>query len=232
MEPAPSELAPAVERYLRSRPRWVRWQEWLRGRRYLLVRFPDRAKPLVVVAHSVRDVWRAQQLKSAVKEDWTAVPAPRRATYEEILCRAPGIIIIQLRRSNVCGCLGHRHVVVKEAPFAEPHDALGGVQAGEMDIAYERVEGWLASPLIDTALDTQFMAGSRRKEFHARQLRLRILSIILHETHHMVFPQDPEDRVRERSLALYRDALASYVENARATLSLTIDRSFSRFGGD
>jgi hypothetical protein len=36
--------------------------------------------------------------------------------------------------------------------------------------------------------------------------------------------------VRQRSLGFYHDALASYVENAMATLSFTIDRSFSRLG--
>jgi len=225
-------LAVAVESYLAARPRWIRWHEWLRGRRYTLASFPDRSRPLVIVAHSFRDAARGRQIALAVEQDWMAAPARCHEAYEEILRRGPGIIIIQLRRKNICGCLGHRHLVMKEAPFAEPHDAFGGAQVGEMDIAYERVEGWLASPLMDTALDTQFMAGSRLQEFHARQLRLRLLSVLLHETHHMVFSQEQEDTVRERSLGFYRDALANYVENARATLSLTIDRSFSRFGRD
>ena len=225
-------MAVAVESYLAARPRWIRWHEWLRGRRYTLASFPDRSRPLVIVAHSFRDAARGRQIALAVEQDWMAAPARCHEAYEEILRRGPGIIIIQLRRKNICGCLGHRHLVMKEAPFAEPHDAFGGAQVGEMDIAYERVEGWLASPLMDTALDTQFMAGSRLQEFHARQLRLRLLSVLLHETHHMVFSQEQEDTVRERSLGFYRDALANYVENARATLSLTIDRSFSRFGRD
>jgi hypothetical protein len=232
MERVDSHLVVAIENYLRARPRWMRWREWLRGRRYSLALFAARSRPLVVIAHSFRDASRADQLVQAVEEDWLGVPAACRAAYEEILERAPGVLVVQLRRTNICGCLGHRHVVVKEAPFAEPHDALGGAPAGEMDIAYHRVEGWLASPLMDTALDTQFMAGSRLKEFHTQQLRLRLLSILLHEAHHMVCSQEPEDSVRKRSVAFYRDALASYVENTRATMSLTIDRSFSRFGRD
>ncbi len=227
-----SPLAVAIGRYLQRRPRWIRWHEWLSGRRYTFAHFSDRPRPVVVVAHSYRDVARAAEMVRAVESDWVNAPEMRRETYYEILDKAPGIIVVQLRRSNVCGCLGHRHVVVKERPFAEPHDAFGGEQAGEMDIAFERVETWLASPLIDTALDTQFMAGSRLKEFRAQQLRLRLLSILLHEAHHMVYSQEPEDSVRDRSVAFYRDALASYVENTRATMSLTIDRSFSRFGRD
>lgn len=222
-------LAEAVENYLRSRPRWIRWRQWIEGRRYVLARFPDRMRPLVIVAHSWRDSARAGQIVLTVEQVWAAVPPRCREAFDEILARAPAIIVVQLRRSNLCGCLGHRHVLVKEAPFAEPHEGLGGGHAGEMDIAYERVEGWLALPLMDTAFDTQFMAGSRLQEFHALRLRLRLLSILLHETHHMVFSEDREDTVLERSLAFYRDALADYVENARATMSLTIDRSFSRF---
>ena len=219
-----------IENYLRSRPRWVRWREWASGRRYLVVRFEDRRTPLVIIAHSVRDARMARQLALAVERDWARVPTRHRDPYDEILFKCPEWVVVQLRRTNLCGCLGHRHMVVKEAPFAESHEAFGGASVGEMDIAYERVQAWQASPLTDTALDTRFLEGSRLEEFRAQQFRLRMLSIILHELNHLVFSQESESSVRERSLAFYRDALASYVESAVATLSLTIDRSFSRFG--
>jgi hypothetical protein len=90
----------------------------------------------------------------------------------------------------------------------------------------------VALPLTDIALDTQFVAGSRLREFQAKRLRLQLLSILLHEINHMVRSHEPETSIRERSLAFYRDALAHYVENAKASLSLTIDRSFSRFERD
>ncbi|MFZ0963903.1 MAG: hypothetical protein WAO35_23815, partial [Terriglobia bacterium] len=173
---------------------------------------------------------RAAQVARAVERDWAETPARCRDAYEEILAQAPGLVVVQLRRKNTCGCLGHRHPVVREAPFSEPHEAFGGAAVGEMDIAFDRVESWLALPLTDTALDTQFIAGSRLEEFHEQQLRFRLLSILLHETHHMVAPLAPEDAVRERSLTFYREALVNYVEIARATLSFTIDRSFSRLG--
>ncbi len=232
MDPRPADLAKAIGDYLRARPRAVRWRERLARRRYAFAAFPDRARPLVVVAHSSRDGARAAQVVHAVEHDWPEVPAVCHESYAEILDKAPDIIVVQLRRKNVCGCLAHRHVVVKESPFAEPHEAFAGAAVGEMDIAYARVESWLALPLMDTAFDTKFMPGSRLEEFREQQLRLRLLSILLHETHHMVFPHDREDAVRDRSLAFYREALASYVEYARATMSLTIDRSFARFGKD
>jgi len=222
----------AVQAYLHSRPRWIRWREWLVGRRYAFAAFPDRPKPLVVVAYSRRDSVKALEMVRAVEQDWAEAPQQCRDAYEEILEDAPKLVITQFRRTNICGCLGHRHVVVKEQPFAEPHDALGGDPAGELDIAYQRVESWLALPLMDFALDAQFVAGSRLREFHAERLRLQFLSILLHEINHMVRSQEREASVRERSLAFYRDALAQYVEDAKASLSLTIDRSFSRFEPD
>jgi len=222
----------AVRAYLDSRPRWVRWREWLAGRRHALAPFPDRPKPLVVVAHCRRDASKTLEMVRAIEQDWAEAPQACREAYEEILKGSPKLVIVQFRRSNICGCLGHRHVIVKERPFAEPHDALGGDPAGELDIAFERVEKWLALPLMDIALDTQFVAGSRLREFQAKRLRLQFLSILLHEINHMVRSQEPEASIRQRSLAFYRDALAGYVENAKASLSLTIDRSFSRLAQD
>jgi len=228
----PLVTSDAVKAYLHSRPRWIRGREWLAGRRYALAAFPDRPKPVVVVAHSRRDAAKALELVRAIEKDWAEAPQECRVAYDEILEHSPKLVVIQFRRTNICGCLGHRHVIVKEPPFAEPHDALGGDPAGELDIAFERVESWLALPLTDIALDTQFVAGSRLREFQAARLRLQLLSILLHEINHMVRSQEPEASIRARSLAFYRDALARYVENAKASLSLTIDRSFSRFEQD
>ena len=228
-----SSVTPAAaQAYLQSRPRSIRWREWLAGRRYALAAFPNRTKPLVVVAHSRRDAAKALEMARAVEQDWAGAPEECRDAYGEILDESPKLVIIQFRRTNICGCLGHRHVIVKEPPFAEPHDALGGDPAGELDIAYERVEKWLALPLTDMALDAQFVAGSRLREFQAERLRLQFLSILLHEINHMVHPQEPEVSIRGRSLAFYRDALAKYVADTKASLSLTIDRSFSRLPQD
>ncbi len=223
-------LALAIERYLASRPRAARWLEILARRRYCVATLSDRPFPVFVIAHRGRYPARIEQVAHTLEHDWAEAPPQCRELYGEILRQAPRLIVIQLRRTNVCGCLGHRHVVVKEAPFSQPHGAFDGAAVGEMDIAFDRVEKWLAQPLMDTAFDAQFMAGSRLEDFHAQQLRFRLLSIVLHEIHHMVDPQAGEDVVRSRSLAFYREALAAYVEDARATLSLTIDRSFSRLG--
>jgi len=230
MEPERATLALAVEEYLRSRPRWLRWREWLGGRQYRFAHFGDRAAPLVILAHARRDAARAHEMARAIEQNWTAVPDRCRETYAGILDLAPGMVIVQLRRRNVCTCLGHRHMGVNEEPFAQPHEAFGGASVGELDLAYERVAAWQALPLSDLAFDTRFLEGSRQKEFHAEQLRLKLLSVLLHEINHLVFPQDPEASIRERSLGFYREALASYVEDVMASLSFTIDRSFSRLG--
>lgn len=226
------ELTPtpaAIEAYLYALPRWMRWRQWVSGRRYRMARLADRARPLVIIAHSVRDAARAREFALAIEQDWLLSPAACREVYDEILFKAPGLVIVQLRRRNVCGCLGHRHVMVKEAPFAEPHEAIGGASTGELDIAYDRIATWQALPLSDTALDARFAGGSRLEDFHARQFRLRALSVLLHEIHHLVFPHEPESSVRERSLAFYREALAAYAESAAGTLSFTLDRSTPHF---
>jgi hypothetical protein len=217
-----------IVNYLHGRSRWLRAREWLRGRRYLPARFMDRARPLVVVAYPVRDARAAFQVALAVEQDWLTAPQPGREAYDEILFKAPGLIVLQLRRKNPCGCLGHRHPYVNEQPFAEPHEIFRGAGVGELDIAYTRVASWQPLPLSDIALDTKFLEGTRLEDFRAKQFRLKMLSILLHETHHMVEAEAPETAVRERSIAFYHDALAAYVENAVDTMSLTIDRSFSR----
>jgi hypothetical protein len=228
MCPEKSNLQAAILNHLHSRPRTVRWREWLAGRRYRLAPLRGRSRPLYVIAYRLRDDRRAAETARAVERDWIETPDQCREVYDEILFRAPQLVVIQLNRTNLCGCLGHRHVAVREAPFAMPHDAFGGEHAGEMDIAYEQILTWQALPLSDTALDAKFLHGSRLEEFHAKQFRLRLLSIILHETNHLVFPNEPETSIRERSLNFYREALAAYTENAIATLSFTLDRSFSR----
>jgi hypothetical protein len=229
---SPGEVIPtpaSIETYLNARPRGVRWREWLRGRRYRMAQFGDRPRPLVVIAHSARDAARARELALTVEQEWVMAPAACREAYDEILFKSPGLVIVQLRRQNVCGCLGHRHVVVKEAPFAEPHEALGSSTTGELDIAFDRIATWAALPLSDTALDARIEARTRLEDFRVRQFRLRALSVLLHEINHLVFPHEPESTVRERSLAFYRDALEGYVESTAGTLSFTLDRSSTQF---
>jgi hypothetical protein len=227
----------AILEYLASRPRLVRWLEQLRGRRYHVATLSRLAESLpsgepapllVVIAHRWRDASTAERVRQALEEDWPSVARVYREAYEKILASAPELIVLDLRRKNRCGCLGHRHPFVTEEPFAEPHEAFRGAGIGEVDIAWQRVETWPALPLQDTALDARFFEGSRLDDFHSRQFRLRLLSVFLHEVNHFVFPNEAEDSVRGRSLNFYRDALSSYVEETCHTLSFTIDRSFSR----
>lgn len=229
-QPEPGPTPEKIEEYLRHLPRRIRWRLWLNGRRYFATRFLDRAKPLIVVAHSFRDAARGRQLALAIEQDWFLAPERSREVYEEILTKAPGLVVVQLRRKNICGCLGHRHVLPQEIPFTQSHEAFRGESVGELDLAYDRIGTWAALPLSDGALDARYPEGTRHKDFHAEQFRLRVLSVFLHEVNHLVFPREPESSVRERSLAFYRESLAHYVESTISTMSFTIDRSFSRFG--
>ena len=162
-------------------PRAARWGQWLKGRRYRITRFSDRKTPLIVIAHSFRDAAMARLFALVIERDWTMVPAVCREAYDEILFHAPELIVVQFRRKNLCRCLGHRHPVIREEPFAEHHEVFGGARVGEMDIAWQTVRDWQGLPLSDLALDTKFLEGSRLEEFHATQFRLRLLSVFLHE---------------------------------------------------
>jgi len=73
----------AVKAYLDSRPRWIRWREWLAGHRYALAAFPDRVRPLVVVAHARRDSLKALEMVRAVERDWGDAPQACLNTYEQ-----------------------------------------------------------------------------------------------------------------------------------------------------
>ena len=214
----------AIDRYLSLRPRRVRWSEWLSGKRYLTARFADRPSPLFVVAHSFRDAAKARDFTLGIEQDWDAVPERCREAYDEILFRSPPLIVVQFRRRNLCGCLGHRHVVVKEKPFAEPHEALGGASVGELDIAFERVESWQALPLSETALDAKFLEGSRLEEFRQRQFRLRLLSILL--TRHTTWFGRANRKARSA-----RKASPSTATRSRATWKRPSARSLSLLTG-
>jgi hypothetical protein len=217
--------------YLAGRPWLTRALVWLRGRRYLITELaPDpQAAPLaVVIAHQRADRFHARRVALALAEDWPAAPPWCHAAYEAVLAGAPDLVVVDLRRRNRCGCLGHRHPLVREEPFRLTHEGFGAGTIGEIDIAWQRVEAWPALPLEETALDARFFEGTRLDEFRDRQARLRLLSVFLHETNHLVNPHEPEESVRSRSVTFYREALSHYVEDACATMALTIDRSFSR----
>ncbi|MBI4166149.1 MAG: hypothetical protein HY508_10500 [Acidobacteria bacterium] len=232
MNAEPTLTPTRIEEYMRTQPRSARWRQWLKGRRYRITSFSERPSPLVVIAHSFRDDTMARLFTLVIERDWAGAPRPCREAYDQILFRAPELIVVQLRRKNLCRCLGHRHPVVREEPFAEYHEVFGGARVGEMDIAWQTVRAWQGLPLSDLALDTKFLEGSRLEEFRAMQFRLRLLSVFLHETNHLAASSEPETAVLSRSLGFYRDSLAAYVEETLKTLSLTIDRSFSRLGND
>ena len=88
------ELTPtSIEEYLRAQPRSARWQQWLKGRRYRITRFSDRSAPLIIIAHSFRESAMARLLALIIERDWTTVPADCREAYDEILFKAPELVV-------------------------------------------------------------------------------------------------------------------------------------------
>ncbi len=249
MEPAmePSmernrDLPARVELFLKSLPLRTRLGNWLSGRRFLSVRpggqpgAQSRAKQgaqeakLIIVAHSVRDAHVAADLRTALEKDWFETPAACREDYEDILAGMPHLVVVQLRRDTVCDCLGHRHFRVHEQLFSRHRMDFHGYEVGEVDLAHRRIAAWEPWPLMATAFDSSFLPGTRLTEFRRRQFRLRLLSVVLHEANHLARPSEHEASVLSRSVNFYRDAMTSYFEASRNTLSFTLDRSFSRLG--
>jgi len=103
----PSIMPDVVKAYLHSRPRWIRWREWLVAAGTLLRHsrsaeaiggggvFPSRCgeSPRDGGARFERGLGRS--------------PPAFRDEYEEILNNSPKLVIVQFRRTNICGCLGH-----------------------------------------------------------------------------------------------------------------------------
>ena len=240
-------LPAQVERFLKSLPLRTRLGNWLRGRRFLSVRPGGQsagqtaaaargAKPgaqeekLIVVAHSVRDANVAADLRTALEKDWFETPPACREDYEDILAEMPHLVVVQLRRDTVCDCLGHRHFRVRERLFSRHLQKFHGYEVGEVDLAHRRIAAWEPWPLMSTAFDSKFIPGTRLTEFRRRQFRLRLLSVLLHEANHLARPSEHEASVLSRSVNFYRNAMVSYFETSRNTLSFTMDRSFSRLG--
>src|SRR5437899_10245868 len=82
---------------------------WRRlGSEQWLVR-PAEELPLVTIACPRVERQGALDLKAALEETWRTIPVEVRRQYREVLEKMPPMIVVELRRRNVCGCLGHFH---------------------------------------------------------------------------------------------------------------------------
>ncbi len=183
-----------------------RFYQWLRGTEQMLVR-PAADLPLVLISYGKGDSEGMERLREALKETWLTVPENFRQRYQAILDHIPPLVVVELRRRNICACLGHHHPPGTESRLTRKLRDLSGVRTGEVDLAFESIREWQPLPLshlaLPSAADTEEVASFR--------LQLALLSVFLHELHHLVLPEEPEHAVRQQSQQFYADVLSHFV---------------------
>ena len=179
---------------------------WLRGGEQVLVR-PVAELPLVLISYPKGDGVGATHLRESLEATWLTLPGSFRQRYGAILQNAPPLVVVLLRRRNICSCLGHHHPSGTESRLTRKLRNLSGVRTGELDLAYEAIRLWEPLPLSHLALPPE----ADTEEFSYFQWQLALLSVFLHEIHHLVSPQEVEQVVRSQSQKFYTDVLAHFV---------------------
>jgi hypothetical protein len=189
-------------------PRGLLWRlyRWLRGTEQVLVR-PAAELPLVLIAYAKGDREGIERMRESLEETWVKLPEPFRGRYLEVLRRTPPFVVVLLRRRNLCTCLGHHHPPGTESRITRRLRALSGVPTGELDLAFEAIREWQPQPLSQLALPPE----ADTEEFRSLQWRLGLLSVFLHELHHLVSPEESEVTVRNQSQRFYADTLSHFV---------------------
>ena len=183
-----------------------RFYHWLRGTEQLLLR-PAADLPLVLISYAGGDREGVERLRGSLEETWLTLPDSFRQRYSAILEDAPPLIVVLLRRRNICTCLGHHHPSGTESRITRRLRNLSGVRTGELDLAFDAIRDWEPLPLSHLALPSE----ASTEETTSFQWQFALLAVFLHELHHLVNPEAPERTVREKSQKFYVDALANHL---------------------
>jgi hypothetical protein len=186
------------------------WRLW-RGQVQLLVR-PASELPLVTIAHVRGDAHGAEHFQAALQETWLTLPEELRRTYGPILQRTPPMVLVDLRRRNVCGCLGHFHPRGSEGRAARRWRAISGVEVAELDLAWEAIRDWRPAPLAQTAAWESAGEGAA-EELALFRFHVALLGVFLHELHHYACPGASEAEVRGLSTRFYEQALSALLKD-------------------
>jgi hypothetical protein len=179
---------------------------WMRGTEQILVR-PAAELPLVLIVYAKGDREGMERFKESLEGTWLTLPGSFRSRYAEVLTRTPPFVVVLLRRRNLCTCLGHHHPPGTESRITRRLRGLSGIPTGELDLAFEAIRQWEPQPLSYPALST----AEQTEDFQSFRWQLALLTVFLHELHHLVSPEEPEFAVRAQSQKFYEDTLAHYV---------------------
>ena len=165
--------------------------------------------PLVLARYPRGRAKLAESLRDAVTRTFPSLPAALRSLYQDALDRATPVVIADLRRRNVCDCLGHHHPPSSHSGFARTFAQETGRSVGEIDLALDSIREWKPLPLSGLAAEAWVPDCDRisKSEFAQARFHSALLAVFLHELEHLAFPDRPERQVRERSNQFYVDAL-------------------------
>jgi hypothetical protein len=183
----------------------------LRGWDQLLIRAGD-ALPLVVASYPRGHFAYATALESSLGSTFRSIPESLRAEYQETLGNVPTLVVVVLRATNVCGCLGHHHPAGAEGRLARRLASDTGHAVGEIDLAIEAIRKWEPLPLaaIEAQEARREFRDSTLTEFSYFRFHAAVLSIFLHELEHLAFPNRPESVIRQRSNEFYLAAIQDF----------------------
>jgi hypothetical protein len=174
----------------------ARFMERARGREQRLVRgsIPG---PLLLLSYPRGQAEAALEVESAYAHLLPSLPHAIRSTYEHVLQRMPALVVVLLRPTNLCGCLGHHHVKGTESRLTRRLRADLGDSVGEVDLAWEAIRGWQPMPLSAMAAEA---TGEQIGQLH---FGAALLAVLLHEMEHLAFPERAEREVRTSSNEFY-----------------------------
>jgi hypothetical protein len=176
----------------------------LRGREQMLARAGD-DRPLLLLSYPRGKREVAVVLESAYRNTLPGLSTHVSARYGEMFTELPAMVVVVLRPSNVCGCLGHHHPTGTESRLTRRLTAELGSPVGEIDLAYEAIRRWSPQPLSALALNIE---PQYLEELH---FQAAMLTVLLHELEHLAYPEHSEREVRLASNDFYSSTMDDLV---------------------
>ncbi len=185
----------------------ARFAEAIVGKGETLIAEGD-SLPLVVASYPRGRAWFASSLRDVLRFTYPGLPAALREAYSEVLAQIPPVVVADLRRRNVCTCLGHHHPQATHGGLARRIAADTGGGIGEIDLAVEAIRAWNPLPLAGLAAACNEDVAPLSEDI---RFRSALLSVFLHELEHLAFPNRPEAEVRRRSNRFFIGTVAAQI---------------------
>lgn len=165
----------------------------------MLVRGPENW-PLLLLSFPASERHIAEDLRAAWLNTLPLLRSEAAEPYLAMIRRLPPVVVVLLRRRNVCTCLGHHHPRGTESRLTRGLVGDSGEPAGEIDLAWEAIRNWRPHPLTTLALQDH-------PQFEELHFRTALLTVLVHELEHIAFPDRKENAVRRSSDDFYTAVL-------------------------